>query len=317
MDTAIRNACILIALLLVTIISLMILFEPERSETPAHIDKLTAIQNRGYLIIATDSASPPLSELIPNIPDDPESLCNPAGYTKDALQGFDVAVGIALAERLGVEPCFVTPPWTRIVSGNWADAWDISVGSMSITDERMEHLYFTRPYNAAPALFFIARDNKEVNEPEDLSGRRIGVCAGCVQERYLHGDLTLPGEDIRFLVKNATTVAYNFEALAFADLAIERDKRLDAVIADAPMGMMEIAEGTPIRALDTPAYYSYFAVAVDKKSKNDPIPLVARISACIREMHEDGTLKSLAEQSLSEDYTSDAALFDYDAVRQV
>lgn len=317
MDTTVRNAGILIVVLLLAIISLMFLLEPERGVSPPQIDKLTAIQNRGYIVIATDPASPPLSELIPGIPDDPESICSSADYTKEALWGFDVAVGVAIAERLGVEPCFVTPAWTRIVSGNWGDAWDISVGSMSITSERMKHLYFTRPYNAAPALFFVSRDNPEILEPEDLSGRRIGVCAGCIQERYVHGDLTLPGEDIRFLVKNATPVAYNFEALAFADLVIDKENRLDAVIADAPMGMMEIAAGSPIRALDTPAYYSYFAVAADKKSKNDPIPLVARLSDCIREMHEDNTLKDLADLYLSEDYTGEAALFDYDAVRQI
>ena len=307
---------LLTVFLLIAIIFLTALFEPGSDSKPAPNDKLTEILNRGYLVIATDPASPPLSELIPGVSDDPSSSCNPADYTKDALRGFDVAVGVAIAERLGVEPCFITPAWTRIVSGNWADAWDISVGSMSITSERMENLYFTRPYNAGPALFFVATNSEEIQEPKDLSGRRIGVCAGCAQEHYLNRDLVIPGEDIRFILENVTPVAYNYEALAFADLVIERERRLDAVIADAPMGILEIEAGTPIRALTTPAYYSYFSASVDKRSKYDMVPFVKRVSECIREMHEDGTLHTLASQFLQEDYTGTAADFDYDTIRQ-
>jgi len=34
----------------------------------------------------------------------------------------------------------------QLVAGNWGDNWDIHVGSVAITFERMKNLYFSQPY---------------------------------------------------------------------------------------------------------------------------------------------------------------------------
>ena len=57
-----------------------------------------------------------------------------------------------LAMRLGVETCFATPGWDTLTAGNWANKWDISVGSMTIITVRQQVLDFSVPYYDTPAV---------------------------------------------------------------------------------------------------------------------------------------------------------------------
>lgn len=182
----------ILIIVIIAAIILIIQISPNKPDTPVRADKLDEILSRGTLIIATDPESAPFSERIPGSLRNKSSFCHPAEYTSDEFTGFDVAVGIEIAKRMGLEPCFVTPAWTRIVNGDWSDSWDISVGSMTITTERMQNLFFTQPYNSAPAYLFVRQERTQYQKPEDLSGKRIGVCAGCAQEQYLKGSLSLP-----------------------------------------------------------------------------------------------------------------------------
>ena len=60
----------------------------------------------------------------------PQSFLKPDG----TFEGFDIDVATEIAKRLGVEVEFETPGWDIITAGSWAGRWDISVGSMTITD---------------------------------------------------------------------------------------------------------------------------------------------------------------------------------------
>ena len=54
-------------------------------------------------------------------------------------------------ERLGVEVEFVTPTFDLVQAGGWNGQWDVSVGSITITEARKENLDFTEPYVLAMA----------------------------------------------------------------------------------------------------------------------------------------------------------------------
>ena len=137
------------------------------------------------------------------------------------MTGFDVDVAIAVAQKLGVEPCFVTPPWSQLVAGNWGDNWDVHAGSVAITFERMELLYFSQPYYATPTVVLVHRDNISYQKPEDLSGKRIGVCVSCTFEDYLKGTLQLPGEKLEYRIQNADVVLYENEEPVNRDMIFQ------------------------------------------------------------------------------------------------
>lgn len=67
---------------------------------------------RGTLVVATDPAYPPQSELKPGATCAVNTKCAPTEYTANEFTGFDVDMAVEIARWLGVEPCFVTPPWT-------------------------------------------------------------------------------------------------------------------------------------------------------------------------------------------------------------
>jgi polar amino acid transport system substrate-binding protein len=293
----------------------MLLVSCQAAPTPAS-DKLGEIMARGTLLISTDPAYPPQSELVENAQRPANTKCTSDQRTSAELRGFDIEVAVEIAKRLGVEPCFTTPDWTLIVAGNWADRWDISVGSMTITPERMENLYFTQPYYTTPAAFFVHKDNTTFTQPSDLSGKKIGACTGCTYDFYIAGTLQIPGETMNYVVKDAVFTGYETDLNALQDLALGDGVRLDAVLTAQPTGAGVIADGLPLKQLGDPVFFEYLGAAVDKASSKDPKPFVEKVTELIQAMHADGTLLKLSQQYYKLDLTTSAAKFDLSQLKQ-
>ena len=197
-------------------------------------DKLAEILDRGYLMVSTDPAYPPQSQLVESATRNADTKCPTDAQTANQMQGFDIDVAVAIANKLGVEPCFITIAWDLITAGNWANRWDLSIGSMTITPERMTKLYFTQPYYTTPAAFFVYNTNTTYTQPSDLSGKKIGACTGCTYDAYLAGTLSIPGEKIDFVVQNADFKGYDTDLYAVQDLVLGDGVRLDAVLTAQP-----------------------------------------------------------------------------------
>lgn len=288
---------------------------PAPSATPIP-GKLGEVLRRGTLVIATESDYAPQSELLAEARRAENTRCAANEYTANQMRGSDIDIAVEIARRLGVEPCFVTPPWAQIVSGSWNDRWDVSVGSMAITEERTQVLYFTQPYISGQAVLFVHQDNQAYHKASDLSGKRVGSCAGCAYEHYLNGSLVLPGQKLEYQIKDPLVVGYDTDTTALADLAEGDGLRLDAVLTDPDTGKQAIADGLPIKQLGEPVYYDYVAAAIDKKSSADPLPLVVRLSAIIQEMHGDGFLQNISGQYYGGDFATLAGQFDLNALGQ-
>ena len=280
-------------------------------------DLLEKILARGTLVIATDPAYPPQSELIEGATRAADSKCAPTEYTADELTGFDVETAMEIAHRLGVEPCYVTPPWTQLTAGNWDGRWDINVGSMAITPDRMEMLYFTQPYYATPAALFVHQDNSTFNDPADLSGKRVGGCTNCTYEAYLQGTLIIPATEIEFVINNAEIIGYDVDLPALEDLALGNGVVVDGVLVAQPTGQQAIEDGLPIKQLGAPVFFEYLAAAIDKKSNLASVLFVQKVSHIIQNMHQDGTLLKLSQQYYGQDFTTAASKFDITSLNQI
>ncbi|WP_321508441.1 transporter substrate-binding domain-containing protein [uncultured Methanoregula sp.] len=297
-------------------VAFFILPQPKAPQVATPDDKMAEILARGTLVIATDSDYPPNSELKAGAVRSAGTKCTRNEYTADQFTGYNVAVAKEISRRLGVEPCFVTPTRTEIISGSWSDRWDIHIGSLAITPERMKVMYFTQPYYAGPVTLFVNKNNTAYANPGDLSGKKVGVCAGCILERYLEGTLDLPGQKIDFAIKNATIVAYENEAVALEDLALGDGVKLDAVLTNQPLGEDAMKGGMPIRQLGKPVFYDYDGAAVDRKSSRDPASFVRNVTGIIREMNQDGTLLKFSQQYYGRDLVTETARFNTSAIGQ-
>lgn len=280
-------------------------------------DKLAEIEARGTLIIATDADYLPQSQLLPDVLPKPDTQCESSQYTANQFTGFDAQVAVEIARRLGVEACFVTPPWSQLVAGNWGDNWDIHVGSVAITYERMNVLYFSQPYYATPTVILVHQENSTFQAPEDLSGKRIGICAGCIFEEYLRGTLQIPGEKIDSRIQNPQIVAYENEDPAIEALSLGDGVKLEAVITILPKALAAIIAGKPVRMLDRPLLFAYASVTLDRSSGRDPARLLKEMTRIIQEMHREGTLKKLSIEYQGLDLTREASQFDLAAIQQM
>lgn len=286
------------------------------SQAAAEADLLADITQRGVLRVSTDPAYPPQSELVEGEAIPSDSKCTGEEHSANQFKGFDIDVAVEIAKRLGVEVCFVTPDWTLITGGNWAGRWDLSVGSMTITPERMKALYFSQPYYTTPAAFFVHQDNTTLAKVEDLSGKKIGACSGCTYESYLNGSLAIPGETINVVVTDAQVQGYDTDTSALQDLALGDGVRLDAVLTALPTGQGFISDGQPLKQLGDPVYFEYLAAAIDRGSSLDTAAFRAKVTEVVQAMHTDGTLKQLSEKYYGIDLAGASATFDLSKLEQ-
>jgi polar amino acid transport system substrate-binding protein len=279
-------------------------------------DKLAEIQARGTLVIATDVDYRPQSWFIVESERQANSNCEPTQYTANQFDGFDVHVAKQVADQLGVEACFVTPPWSQLVAGKWGDNWDIHAGSVAITFERMGDLYFSQPYYATPTVLLVHQDNTLYTKHEDLSGKRIGICAGCIFEAYLNATLAIPGQHVEYHIQNAQIIAYASEDPAIQALSLGDGTELDAVMTILPKATAALASGAPVRILDGPVLFAYASLTFDNASKRDQQRLFTQVNSIIDDMHGSGRLQELSLQHQGLDLTQEAALYDISGLNQ-
>ena len=233
----------------------------EPAETGNPDDLLAIIQERGEILVSTD----------PNYA--PQSFLESDG----TFVGFDIDVATAIAERLGVEAVFETPDWDAITAGSWSERWDISVGSMTITDDRKEVLSFTEPYYFTPAQLAASTDSGVTSLedlpfelPEGAEATTLPTDANCAEA------IRAGREEFSLWISSSTTV----------DAAIE--------------------EGVPIVAVGDPVFAEPLSVAIDKSGAPHE-ELLYEINNIITEMHDDGTLTALSDEWYGLDLTEGTA----------
>jgi peptide/nickel transport system substrate-binding protein len=241
-------------------------------------DLLDQVMAAGTLVVSTD----------PNYA--PFSFLNEDGE----LDGFDVNVAQEVAARMGVEVEFTTPDWDMITGGNWGGRWDISIGSMTITEPRSEVLWFTEPYYYSPASFAVHKDNTTIQSVDDLADKKLGLGTATTYESYLNRELSMMGGEIAYDPPQVgEIVAYSTDQEAIQDLALGDGVRLDAVMSGQLVIQGAIEEGVPIEYLGTPAFYEPLAFALDK-DRGPSDQMLAKLNEIIAEMHGDGTLSELS-----------------------
>ncbi len=250
--------------------------------TDAADDLLAEVCDRGELIVSTDPAYPPQSSL---------------DEATGEYVGFDIDVATEIASRLGVDIGWEAPSWDVLTAGNWNNRWDMSVGSMTPTNDRQEVLLFTDPYYFTPAVVVVHEDNTSINDlTTDLDGKKIGVCSGCTYEQFLDGSLSIEGFTFDFVVDDPQISGYDTDTTALQDLALGDGDRLDAAMTSLTTAQGFIDSGKPVKIVGDPLFYEPLSVAFDKSSELDGQSLRDAVNDIVAEMHEDGTLTEMSKE---------------------
>ena len=275
-------------------------------------DKLAQVLARGTLVLSTDPDYAPQSFAVKGAARATNTKCAPNQLTAPEISGYDAETGKLVATAMGVEPCFVTPPFDQIIAGAWGDRWDVAWGSGALTASRMKTLYVTQPYYSTPANFFVLASSS-YTKPADLSGKQIGACAGCTHELYLRKTLSLPGVTLDYQVTDPKVVTFASEVPGLDAVAAGT---IDAFLCSQPVGAGAIADGKPLRMLDQAAFYTQKTGYVDRSLTLDPTAFVDKVSAVIRDLHAQGKLKELSIKFFGTDYATAAAAFDLASINQ-
>jgi polar amino acid transport system substrate-binding protein len=267
-------------------------------------DLLGAIKERGYLLVSTDPNYAPQSFLNTEGARPGDTKCPSDALTTAEMQGFDVDVAIAIGDGLGVETCFATPSWDTITAGSWADKWDLSVGSMTITTARQEALDFSVPYYYTPAVVAIRAD-AGFSSLADLDGEALCAGASTTYELWLNKDIAglgLPEASIYAEAPNVTVVPLSTDQECAQAIASGREDFVGYVTSETVVDA-NIAEGFPVVKLGSPVFSEDLAVALDKSSTLPIDTLLAEVSKIVTALHADGTLSDLSVKWFELDLT--------------
>lgn len=195
------------------------------------------------------------------------------------LKGFDIDIGNAIAEEMGLEPNPVTSPFQTIIQGLNSNRYDAIIGSMSKTAEREEQVSFSDPYYYSGGAIFVREGNTEIQSAEDLEGATIGVVG---QSTYEEAALDYTDQDnIQY---------YDSDVVALNDLTIEG--RLDAVITADVVGFEAQNSGLEIEMVGDPLWIEQPSIAVRK----DDEELLAAINEALDTIIENGTYDEISQK---------------------
>ena len=264
---------------------------------------LDDIKNRGYILVSTDPNYEPQSFLNTDGSRPSDTKCPSDALTTAEMQGFDVDVAIAIGNDLGVETCFATPNWDIITAGNWADKWDVSVGSMTITTDRLKVLEFSEPYYYTPAVIAVPADSTYASL-DDLAGMALCAGASTTYEVWLsQGDMGLPASSIYAQPPaGITVVPLDTDQECAQALAAGRTDFAGYVTSQTVVNA-NIAAGLPVKQLGSAVFSEDLAAAFDKSSTLPTDTLRAEVDKVISGMHSDGTLTALSMKWFGEDIT--------------
>jgi polar amino acid transport system substrate-binding protein len=260
----------------------------------AEPDYLQRILDQGRIVMSTDALYPPQSFL------DEET---------GELVGFDIDVGAAIAERLGVSFVAYPTTWANVAAGRWAGRWDMSVGSMTITVPRQEIIDFTRPYYTNP-VWMSALTDLGYTSMNDLAGQTVCVGEATTYYDWLTGQLDLGEVTAQYVPADSVPP----EGVKVVTRTTDRDcanewgagrRDFQGWLTSEATTQAAIDDGIPISVVDDLVFNEPLAVAFDN-SIEDNDGLVAAVDQIIADMHDDGTLTELSMKWFGQDLTKPA-----------
>lgn len=149
------------------------------------------------------------------------------------LAGFDIDIAKALVEAMGAEVTLVAQDWDGMIPALMAKKYDAIIASMSITEERLKKVNFSKRYYRTPVKFVVKKGAIPEFSTDAIRGKSVGVQRATVSDKYLSD---VYGKDVE--IKR-----YGTQDEAYLDLIAGR---VDMLLADSVVlldGFLKKEEG--------------------------------------------------------------------------
>lgn len=198
------------------------------------------------------------------------------------LTGFDVEIGKALAQKMGMEPKPIATPWQGLINGLKSNRYDAIIGSMAITDDRLKEVDFSDPYYITGGQVFVKKGSP-IRSVDDLTkDTKIGVTISTTYET-------------RARQFSSNIYTYDSDITALRDLD---NGRLDAVITDRFVGEQAIKEsGLNIEPVGGLLFEEKAGIAVRKGDSQ----LLEKINKALKAIKDDGTYLQISQKYFGRD----------------
>lgn len=205
---------------------------------------------------------------------------------QNKLVGFDVEIGYALAEAMGMEGEAVATPWQSLIPGLKTNRYDAIIGSMTITDERLMEVDFTDPYYVSGAQLYV-RGESDLASIDDVTGdTAIGVLTASVYEELAREHT----DNLKF---------YDSDVTALKDLNLGRT---DAVITDKIVGVLNAEQANlDIKPVGDILMVENIGIAVRKGEAE----LLDKLNQALKDIKADGTYLEISERYVGIDISGD------------
>ena len=198
----------------------------------------------------------------------------------DELVGYDVEVGKAIAERLGVEPKFIEGPWDGLLAGLEVGRYDIMVNGVGISEERQKKYDFSTPYAYDKPVVIVRGDYDGIHSMEDLKGKKT---ANTITSLYAE-----------------TAEKFGANVIGVDDLnqtlELVLSGRIDATI-NSEVTFFEYMRAHPDANLKIAAYSDdVTAIGIPLRKGEDIATLKEAVNTALADMAEEGVLTELSEK---------------------
>jgi polar amino acid transport system substrate-binding protein len=197
--------------------------------------------------------------------------------------GFDVALGKALAEKLGLKVKFIDTAWDGIFAGVQTGKYDAIMSAVTITDARIAAHNFTKPYvGNAMALVLLKNSAIKARNPTELTGLSVAYQAETTADFYM-ADLAEKG--LKF-----TPYEYDKVMNCFDELLLGR---VDTIVTDSLVAVDYVAAAdSPFEIVWQGDADEVFGVCL--KKGNDA--LTAELDKALDALFADGTILRISRE---------------------
>jgi glutamate transport system substrate-binding protein len=101
------------------------------------------------------------------------------------VEGFDVDLGQAVADKLGVKPKFIEAISDNRIPFLQDGTADLILSTMTINEERVGQIEFSDPYYIAKGRILVKKDNSDITGVDSLAGKNVCTALGSTYEATL------------------------------------------------------------------------------------------------------------------------------------
>lgn len=204
------------------------------------------------------------------------------------ISGFDYDIGQALCEEMKVKCQWIEQEFDGLIPALKVRKFDAVLSSMSITEDRLKSVDFSKKYYHTPAKLAM-KAGTELKDPlVDLKGKKVGVQRASIYDRYATDVFAPAGIEV---------VRYSSQNEIFLDM---QSGRLDATLADSVNiddGFLKTDAGKGFAFVgpdytDTKYFGEGAGIAVRKGDK----ALADKISAAIQAIRASGKYKEVQDK---------------------